>query len=87
MNDIIKIVKYFEEFGLSIKCLTNFEIQKFIQEIINLKKGSAYIINLDEYESIGTHWIASYINDNKVTSFDNSILIELSKFQIKFKNS
>ena len=65
----------------------NLNLIVFIQEIINLKKGSAYIINLDEYESIGTHWIASYINDNKVTSFDNSILIELSKFQIKFKNS
>ena len=31
MNDIMKIVKYFEEFGLSIKCLTNFEIQKFYE--------------------------------------------------------
>ena len=25
-------------------------------------KGGAYIINLDEYESIGTHWIALYAN-------------------------
>ena len=31
MNDIMKIVKYFEEFELSIKCLTNFEIQKFYE--------------------------------------------------------
>ena len=29
----------------------------------------AYIINLDEYESIGTHWIALYVNGEKVTNF------------------
>ena len=27
-------------------------------------KGETYIIYLDEYESIGTHWIALYVNDN-----------------------
>ena len=38
--------------------LTNFEIW-FIQEMIYLKKGwGIYIKNLDENESIGTHWIA-----------------------------
>ena len=31
----------------------------------------AYIINLDEYESIGTNWIALYVNDNNVTYFDS----------------
>ena len=30
----------------------------FIQEIAHLKKDGAYIVNLDEYESIRTHWIA-----------------------------
>ena len=30
----------------------------FIQEI----KDRAYIINLDEYESIGTYWITFYVN-------------------------
>ena len=25
-------------------------------------KDGAYVINLDEYESIGTHWIALYVN-------------------------
>ena len=30
-----------------------------------------YIINLDEDESIGTHWIALYVNDNNVTYFDS----------------
>ena len=25
-------------------------------------KGGAYVINLDEYSNIGTHWIALYVN-------------------------
>ena len=29
------------------------------------------IINLDEYHSIGTHWIAFCFNDNNVTYFDS----------------
>ena len=31
------------------------------------KKDGAYAINLDEYGSIGTHWIASYVNNNNIT--------------------
>ena len=27
-------------------------------------KDGAYVINLDEYKSVGTHWIALYVNDN-----------------------
>ena len=34
-------------------------------------KDGAYIINLDEYESIGTHWIALYVNAKNVTYFDS----------------
>ena len=34
-------------------------------------KDGAYVINLDEYESIGIHWIALYVNDNNVTYFDS----------------
>ena len=38
-------------------------LKVFIQEIILPKeKDEAYVINLDEYESIGTHWIALYMN-------------------------
>ena len=29
------------------------------------------MISLDEYESIGTHWIALYANDKNVTYFDS----------------
>ena len=31
----------------------------------------AYVINLDQYESIETHWIASYLNCNNIIYFDS----------------
>ena len=34
-------------------------------------KDGPYIINLDEYESIGTHWIALYVNAKNVAYFDS----------------
>ena len=27
-------------------------------------KDGAYIINLDEFKSLGTHWISLYVNNN-----------------------
>ena len=30
-------------------------------------KNQAYVVNLDKQESVGNHWIALYINDDKVT--------------------
>ena len=49
--------------------LTNFEIQKYYQNKPRFNgvysrdnptkiKNRAYIINLDEYSDIGTHWVA-----------------------------
>ena len=34
-------------------------------------KNGTYIINLDEYELIGIHWITLYINIENVTYFDS----------------
>ena len=34
-------------------------------------KDGAYVINLDEYSDIGTHWIALYVNTKAVTYFDS----------------
>ena len=31
-----------------------------------------YVISLDEYESIRTHWIALYVNGDSVTYVDSS---------------
>ena len=32
-------------------------------------KGGAYLVNFDEYEPIGTHWIPLYVNYKNVTYF------------------
>ena len=42
-------------------------------------KDGAYIINLDEYESIGTHWIALYVNTENVTHFDSFGVVYIPK--------
>ena len=34
-------------------------------------KDGAYVVNLDEYSDIGTHWIALYVNNKTVTYFDS----------------
>ena len=33
-------------------------------------KNRAYLINLDEYADVGTHWIALYVKDSEITYFD-----------------
>ena len=52
-------------------------------------KDGAYIINIDEFKSIGTHWIALYVNGTNVTYFDSfgveHIPKEIKKF-IPHKN-
>ena len=62
--------------------LTNLEIQKYYQNesrfngvysrnnLPKLKDG-AYVINLDEYPDIGTHWVALYVRNTDVTYFDS----------------
>ena len=61
--------------------LTNFELQKYYQNkpkfygvysrknLPKIKDGT-YVINLDEYESIGTHWIALSVNGNNIIYFE-----------------
>ena len=76
--------------------LTNFEIQTYYQNeprfngvysrdnLPNKIKDGAYIINLDEYPDIRTHWIALYVNNKTVTYFDyfgiENIPKEIKKF-------
>ena len=62
--------------------LTNFEKQKYHQNepkfngvysrnnLLKIKDG-AYVRNLDEYKSIGSHWMVLYVNDNNVIYFHN----------------
>ena len=35
-----------------------------------IKKGT-YVINLDEYENTGTHWVSLFVKTNKVIYFDS----------------
>ena len=34
-------------------------------------KNGEYVINLDEYADVGTHWIALYVKNNEVIYFDS----------------
>ena len=34
-------------------------------------RNEAYVINIDEYSDIGTHWIAMYVQNNEVPYFDS----------------
>ena len=45
-------------------------------------RDGAYLINLDEYSHIGTHWIALYVQNNKVIYF-NSFGVEHIPGEIK----
>ena len=62
--------------------LTNFEIKKYYRNEPKLNdfnsrnnlpqiRDGACVINLHGFKSIGTHWIALYLNRNNITYFDN----------------
>ena len=56
--------------------LTKFEIHKYYQSDAQLSskskpKFNAYVRNIDEHKSIGTHWIGLYVNNNNVTYFES----------------
>ena len=75
--------------------LTNFEIQKYYKNearfngVFSRKnlpkkiKDEAYVINLDEYANIGTHWIALFCKKMKLFI---SIVLVLNIFLKKLKN-
>ena len=73
--------------------LTNFEIQKYYQnqtrfngvysrDNLSKIKDGAYVINIDEYSDIGTHWIALHVLNHDVTYF-NSFGVEHIPEEIK----
>ena len=49
----------------------NQDLMVLFQEIICLKKikDVPYVINLDEYADVGTHWITLFCNRNEITYF------------------
>ena len=53
-------------------------------ELGSAVKNGAYVINLDEYRDIGTHWVALYVNNKTVTYFDSFGVDHIPKEIIKF---
>ena len=63
--------------------LTNFEIQQYYQNEPRFNgvfsrdnlpkkiKNVSYVINLDEYADVGTHWIGLFYNRNEIVYFDS----------------
>ena len=76
--------------------LTNFEIQEYYQNeprfngvfsgdnLPNSIKNGAYVINLDEYRDIRTHWVALYVNNNTIIYFGSFGVEHIPKEIIKF---
>ena len=76
--------------------LTNFEIQEYYQNeprfngvfsrnnLPNNIKNGAYVINLDEYHDIGTHWVALYVKNKTITYFDSFGVEHIPREIIKF---
>ena len=76
--------------------LTNFEIQEYYQNeprfygvfsrdnILNSIKNGAYVINIDEYHDIGTHWVTLYVNNNTIIYFDSFRVEHIPNEIIKF---
>ena len=76
--------------------LTNFEIQKYYKKTPRFNgvfsrnnlpkkiKDGAYVINLDEYAEVGTHWIALFCNRNAIVQFDSFAVEHLPEEILKF---
>ena len=67
---------------MSTHSLTNLSNKKFCQskpkfnevcsrDSLRKIKYGAYVMNLDDYKSVQTHWITLYLNGDKVTYFDS----------------
>ena len=77
--------------------LTNFEIQEYYQNeprfngvfsrdnLGSAVKNGSYVINLDEYYDIGTHWVALYVNNKTITYFDSFGVEHIMKFTVRKK--
>ena len=71
--------------------LTNLEIQAYYQNeptfigvysranLLDKINDGAYVVNLDEYSDIGTHWMALYVNNKTATYFDSFGIEHISK--------
>ena len=76
--------------------LRNFEIQEYYQNeprfngafsrdnLPNNIKNGTYVINLDEYHDIGTHWVALHVYNKTITYFHSFGVQHIPKEIMKF---
>ena len=67
----------------------NLDLMVYILDIIllnEIKKG-AYVINLDQYENTGTHWVSLFVKTNEVIYFDSFVVEHIPKEINKFIRS
>ena len=82
------------EFLIPSYPLTNFEVQKYFKNeprfngvfsgnnLLKKIKEGAYILNLDKYTDVGTHWITLFCKKNEIVYFD-SFRVEYISEEIK----
>ena len=74
-------------FLMSPHPLTNFEIQKYYENeprfngafsrdniFLSEIKDGVYVINLDEYADVDTHWTALFYNRSEIVYFDSFVV-------------
>ena len=76
--------------------LINFEIQKYYENEPRFNgvfsrdnlpkkiKDGAYVINLDEYADVGTHWIALFCKKNETVYIDSFVVEHITEEIKKF---
>ena len=81
-------------FLMSLHPLTNFEIQRYYQNeprlngmfsrsnLTNEIKDGTYVINLDQYVDVGTHWVALFGRKKEIVYF-NSFGVEHAPKEIE----
>ena len=81
---------------MTLHPIKNFEIQAYYQNepkfigvysrdnLPGKIENGSYVINLDDYSDIGTHWIALYVNNKTFTYFDSFGIEHIPKEVQKF---
>ena len=76
--------------------LSNFELEKYYQNeprfnrvfsrnnLPKIIKDEAYIIKLDEYADVDTHWIALFCNRNEIVYLDSFGVEDIPEKTIEF---
>ena len=79
----MKVLKFKKKCLIPPHPLTNFEIKDYYENepwfngvysrdnLPKIIKHGVYLINLDKYADVGTHWIAFYVKNNEVIYFDS----------------